>query len=900
MRELLNTLASGVKAELGKIYKSETLRARLSFFNHSHFWIWNVLFCGLSVFGIMPNFLGECTISALTGEMPLGIYGGILGLWLIPIASVLLGIKYHQNGRLLFRYFYGVEIPLMLLFFFRAFVLKENLWTADLFLGMCAVTIAYLGFTLVTEKKQAGQRRKKWEFVPQGILLWMSLTLGLVGLLFVIPMCWSMLQSIIWVLLSEDLFEMLAAMVYLGIFGSIFAFFAAFTVVVVVIAPVAFLMMTLRTWWEWAAKSKRVRVGWSVTTAVVLSVGLFSASQLNRPPEIQKIAELAESGKFADASDEELTKLKAQLTDAYLHRYRYPLHQEVRVFENWFRGVSGNEAHWISRPWTQVYCYLLSPFVYYGDPDDGVHAEQAYQSLFDTAIQKAERVKIKHAMEAHYERTETEAGLLELEDRSVSVTAQSLQVEDHGSWAQVELFETYENNTFQQQESFYYFSLPPEAAINGLYLGNTPDKSKAFKYRVSPRGAAQEVYKAQKRRRVDPALLEQVGPRQYRLRVFPIPRKQRDFGSADVHADKLYLWMEFQVIKDGATIPMPTLLEKRNTEFADSIQRRCNRKTSGWLCDRWLPSIIQGTPNKETITKLTLEDQIFTKQAVEQGFSGRICVIIDGSYSMRAHAEAWAKTMAELPNTSKLYLASPNATTLHEISDLSEARFYGTLECSQILNQFLATTFSQQFEVVLLLTDEGGYEVSSDAQLNRAWTPQDGALHVLHLGGKLAPAYTDSVQDAITASQGGIGTKLAELPAFNPYRWSLEESPTPVNTPHQPAAIAAKLLIERKSAEGNVSPEELSVLHELAQRHHIVTSYSSMIVLVNQAQHRQLDQAEKRADKFEREADTGVEEIRANQPSSVFGIDNGSIPEPSTSLLLLISFFSTLCVRNRK
>jgi len=677
-------------------------------------------------------------------------------------------------------------------------------------------------------------------------------------------------------------------------------FFAAFTVVVVVIAPVAFLMMTLRTWWQWAAESQRARVGWSATTAVLLSVGLFYSSQYNHPSEIQRITDLAESGNFADASDHELATLKTQLTDAYLHRYRYPLHQEVRVFENSFRGISGNKAHWITRPWTQTYCYLLSPFVYYGDPDDGVHAEQAYKSLFDTAIQKAERVKIKHAMEAHYERTETEAGLLELEDRSVSVTAQSLQVEDHGSWAQVELFETYENNTFQQQESFYYFSLPPEAAINGLYLGNTPDKSKAFKYRVSPRGAAQEVYKAQKRRRVDPALLEQVGPRQYRLRVFPIPRKQRDFGSTDVHADKLYLWMEFQVIKNGANIPMPSLLEKRNTEFADKIHRRCNRKTSGWHSDRWLPSAIHGTPNNNAITKLVLNDQMFTKQMATQGLSRRTCVIIDGSYSMRAHAETLAKTMAKLPDTSEFYLASPNATALHEISNLSEARFYGTLECSQILNQFLATKLTQQFEVVLLLTDEGGYDVSSDTKLNRAWTLQDGALNVLHLGGKLAPAYTDSVQDAITASQGGIGTKLEELPAFSPYDWSLDEHITPINASNQPSAIAAKFLIEHKSSEGNVSPAELSALHDLAQRHHIVTPYSSMIVLVNQAQHRQLDQAEKRADKFEREADTGVEEIRANRPSNVFGLENGSIPEPSTSLLLLISLFSTLCIRNRK
>jgi hypothetical protein len=52
--------------------------------------------------------------------------------------------------------------------------------------------------------------------------------------------------------------------------------------------------------------------------------------------------------------------------------------------------------------------------------------------------------------------------------------------------------------------------MPENTAFTGLWLSNQPDKEKAFRFRVSPRGAAQEVYRQQLRRSQDPALLEQV------------------------------------------------------------------------------------------------------------------------------------------------------------------------------------------------------------------------------------------------------------------------------------------------------------------------------------------------------------------------------------------------------
>ena len=69
-----------------------------------------------------------------------------------------------------------------------------------------------------------------------------------------------------------------------------------------------------------------------------------------------------------------------------------------------------------------------------------------------------------------------------------------------------------------------------------------------------------------------------------------------------------------------------------------------------------------------------------------------------------------------------------------------------------------------------------------------------------------------------------------------------------------------------------------------------------MIVLVNQFQHRQLDEAEKKNDKFDRETDTGTEVIRADRSGNTSPM---STPEPSTSLFLAMAGLSGLWIRKR-
>jgi hypothetical protein len=88
-------------------------------------------------------------------------------------------------------------------------------------------------------------------------------------------------------------------------------------------------------------------------------------------------------------------------------------------------------------------------------------------------------------------------------------------------------------------------------------------------------------------------------------------------------------------------------------------------------------------------------------------------------------------------------------------------------------------------------------------------------------------------------------------------------------------ALAARRLVAQLDAEQRSSGlSALDALHRVAVTHHVVTAYSSMLVLVDEAQRRQLAEAEARDDRFEREITDGQEQVVS------------AAPEPGTWLLL--------------
>ncbi|MEQ1571622.1 MAG: PEP-CTERM sorting domain-containing protein, partial [Myxococcota bacterium] len=90
------------------------------------------------------------------------------------------------------------------------------------------------------------------------------------------------------------------------------------------------------------------------------------------------------------------------------------------------------------------------------------------------------------------------------------------------------------------------------------------------------------------------------------------------------------------------------------------------------------------------------------------------------------------------------------------------------------------------------------------------------------------------------------------------------------------APLAARALVaqlDREHRSGALA--SLDGLHDVAKRHHVVTPYSSMLVLVNAEQLQRLQELEQQGDRFEREitdAQAQMTEVSAVPEPGVWGL----------------------------
>ncbi|HEY9653403.1 MAG TPA: TIGR02921 family PEP-CTERM protein, partial [Coleofasciculaceae cyanobacterium] len=154
----------------------------------------------------------------------------------------------------------------------------------------------------------------------------------------------------------------------------------------------------------------------------------------------------------------------------------------------------------------------------------------------------------------------------------------------------------------------------------------------------------------------------------------------------------------------------------------------------------------------------------------------RFAVVLDSSRSMASHVKELSQTFQWLNeksfadnnfanNDADLYLtASPGAQPqrIDDIRQFNVAKmtFYGTLQQKQRLQQFAQLRGDTFYDAVLVVTDEGSYELSDD----KTNVPEMTApLWMVHIGGKLPAAYDDATLRAIQDSNGGVSTEIPEI-----------------------------------------------------------------------------------------------------------------------------------------
>ncbi|HEY9847361.1 MAG TPA: TIGR02921 family PEP-CTERM protein, partial [Candidatus Caenarcaniphilales bacterium] len=596
--------------------------------------------------------------------------------------------------------------------------------------------------------------------------------------------------------------------------------------------------------------------------------------------------------------------IRTGLVNASLLPYRY---LSTTADNNHIRAMYSNVFD-LPEPLTQVlqssYNHLMSPFLYKGARADIDKATKLYAQFFDAPIQKAEQQAIQHALQSTYNRDEAQAGLLNINQEKVWLKTQQVTVTEHSDWADVELYEMYQNRTPEQQEVFYSFSLPESAVITGLWLGNTSNRAERYPFSVSPRGAAQQVYNQEVAQQVDPALVEQVGPRHYRLRAFPVPPQGLQPQGGVLQEPQLHLWLTYQVMRQKGGWPLPQLGEKRNVFWTQDTQRSRNGQAIAPQNEDWFePLLSAAEPYQPALHQVDLPGgyRISAKPLSQQDYAlaqgNRFALILDTSRSMATHRKQLSQIFANLTGGSNDidgYVTTSPGVLPQRIDDIrrlhpAKLTFYGTIQLKDMLRQFDTLRGSTSYDAVLLVTDEGTYELSDNStHLPSAPAP----LWMVHLG-KLPPAYDDATLKVIQDSSGGVGTEVPEvlqrlatqaarrpvISVVDGYAWSHASGPSTAEpaaqTGFEPMA-ARQLVLSLSQALGTNQLEQLDTLHTIAQRFEIVTPYSSMIVLVNDRQKEALQKATAMRDRYHREVESGQEQL--SQPSDPLTVSG--VPEP--------------------
>jgi len=914
---------------------------------HLLFWGWNLLWLALVYIWILPAIGIDLIAGTVEGVIPVNFAITLLLIFAVPTVCTVFGFRKHfrSSAYNLIGLLYGVEAPFFILLLLWLFLIRERTFSNSFMLATLLAVIATFAIELAYGYAQRRKALAIAQLVGHTLMVFVAVYLSTLLMFYVAPLGFLLVREFFRFEWVEGVFDVLRHLPQMFPLGLIWLSFFLFSLTLFIGFPAALVSLYVysgaRLWQRFAQQFGRIPT--MIGAATVIIAYLFGFAAINQQPQHKAfflLEQIAQKNSARQAILAESNMIRKGLLNAYLQSYRYlsPKPDATNIRE-WYASA---DMFALSRPaaqWFQdAHNLLLSPFLYDGEADDAEKAAKLYAEFFDTPIQRGETKAIKRALSSTYNRDEVKAGLMNINEEKVWLAQQQIAVEPHGDWANVELYEVYENQTSEEQEVFYSFSLPESAVMTGLWLGDSENRDTRFAFQISPRGAAQQVYNEQVRVRRDPALLEQVGPRHYRLRAFPVPpresaiwqnrRRGRQFetsGAAATPPKRLHLWLTYKIMRRDAQWPLPDLGEKRNIYWTKKTICNYNGYETKHSGDDWLPPYLKANqPGQPVPHELLAPDGYRVavaplkpeEYAMPQG--KRFALLIDSSYSMSQQAEtlkqtlAWLKSDVLAANAVDLYLidAQPELSRRVEYLgnaafDLEELMFYGTVQFQEMLSRFMALRGDTAYDALLLITDEGSYELAQD---KAALPTLPAPLWMVHLGG-MPKAYDDATLQAIETSGGGVASdarevlqRLATTAKFGAgvnivdgYKWQVEQTTESTAFAEQgdlQAAfdpLAARQLLRAIGKQLDMSAlTSLDLAHGIAKQFQIVSPYSSMIVLVNDEQRKALEEAENQADRFEREVETGNEALQ--KPFNPLHVPAagaaGNVPEPGTIGLL--------------
>jgi putative PEP-CTERM system integral membrane protein len=931
---------------------------RVRVWGYGLFWSWNIIFLAFMFLGFAPYMLPEVLNAVRSSTIPMAYLVYVVILTLIPALAMILGatILRRLPGALLMLG-HGVEGPVMLALGVRLFLIRDANLAVTLLLTVGGLGVAALLWQILDRHiDERGAALTHVRLIGLTLLLAIGLYAGTWVGFYAVPLgsegikaigqlvshlpeivrgLWDALRTLTWAALPAAAFSVLGFILLI------------YTATLLVGLPIAAPVLCIRAWWRGmralAARSNLARAMTLTATILVACVMVFVAG--NQQPQHQAFA-LLKTPPATPAEAQALLSqqgtLRAGLLNAYLAPFRYlstskGVGHVSQMYEYSLKLLPEQAAQVervyesVARPllYEPVHSYSTGAWDDRAFREEPVEAANLYKAVFDRPINAGERDTVVRAVRQTWSFSQAEAAWQAVDDREIHLVRQEVSVAEHGDWAEVELYEVYQNKTTQRQEVVYYFSLPESAVITGLWLGNSPDRAERYAYQVAPRGAAQAVYRNELRLNRDPALVEQIGPRQYRLRVFPIePLRQkwnRDTQRSYVEeGPPLYMWLTLRVMARDNVWPLPRLAERRNVYWDAATVRLVNNSPMQVGADIWLPaSAPAGTPIRPAAHRVDFPtgETIIARPVVPSDLprpaSGlQLAIVLDCSYSMSPHAadvQSALKRLAQAAGgasdayltASKYHGQAPSRVSLERL-DASHLMYAGGQNAAELLTQFNSLSEGKTYDAIFVITDGSGYELG-DSGL-KVTTP-NAPLWMVHLGGEFPLGYDDGTLEAIQASGGGAASNVDEAlqrlaaardrinnvasnvtsDVIDGYVWSAmptRDADASLAASDEFAPFGARWVIldAMQRQRGRLDQlETLDQLHAIAVRQSVVTPYSSMLVLVDQRQQNLLDTLGELADRFECE----TEEVGPTAPQNPFAVTG--VPEPEEWLLLVLA-----------
>jgi putative PEP-CTERM system integral membrane protein len=921
------------------------------------FWSWNVIFLVVMAVGFFPTTVPQIIRSVQSGTTPLIYLIFSLTLVLIPFVSTLLGIfVLRKSPQRLFALGYVVEWPLLLILLFYFALIREGNPAITLLLVWLAIGLATFMWHLLDQR--IDEHKPVWIYMRlAGLsLLFVGTIYAAIWLTFYVPPIAVFMANLVGQAFTNlvDMFR--TAIPILDILrtlplGILVFLLTVFSATLIVLMPVVAPILAGRAWLHSLRAGVKPSGRWvalGVSTLPVIAVAVLLMLSM-RQPQIEAFALLEKqpaTPQQAQVLIQRQADIRAGLVNAYLAPYRYiSAVGEVRHISGLYQGVL-NMPEATAWKFELAYETVIQPFLYTpvhaaaltAQDNRAMQVESAdasvlYEQFFDNSIAKGELPAIVSAVRDNPFGGQAELAWQAVDDREVHLNQQEVNIAEHGDWAEVEIHEVYQNRTSQRQEVVYYFNLPETAVITGLWLGSTADRSQASAYQVAPRGAAQASYRNEVRINVDPALVEQIGPRQYRLRAFPIgPSNWSEATGSYTTGPEVHLWLRYQALAQDGAWPLPQLADKRNVFWDGSSTRTINGKSMVNSESAWLPASIPASqtvqaaahrvdfPDGQTVIARPLA--AIDHQAIAADL--RLAVVLDRSYSMNGYSAGVnqalndlkrlnpAATVADLYLTASKYRGTgPERMALASYSP-NEEIYFGGQNAGDLLLQFQQLNGGQKYDAVLVITDGSGFELGqSEAKL----AVPDSPVWIVHLGGGFPLGYDDSTLQSIQASGGGVAGSVEEalqrysagrqnsgqIDRLDGYEWQTVATSQAGALTDAAAvrwqasaqaggftALAARRLVLSKIVQNKASLDQLTVLdqlNKLAVDSSIVTPYSSMIVLVNDRQQQTLDKFEAQADRYQRE----VEGTGTTVPLNGVSLPITGVPEPEEWLLIALA-----------